>query len=200
MNNPSFNPHVGRSPEPSAHLSRPNNQPGAANGNQSPSLQVNKQARPEGIFWLPVEGWDDVPDNIRQAVHDILVPAYQRFVEQAQDELERSTGITFVHLLWMEICQQVRMALPLSTPLAIPDPLALAPPESVRELFAQYLQVMEAKKGITEILLKMRMLREFLERRDTVPAPAGAIGLPFSTAPRERTAFPLPADGRPQSR
>ena len=49
----------------------------------------------------------------------VLAPAYRKFVLDAPGELERSLGLTLVHLIWLEVCDHVRMA------LAVADSLSL---------------------------------------------------------------------------
>ena len=71
--------------------------------------------------WLPVgQRWNDLPEAVRQAVPRILVPAYRQFVLDAPDELQRSIGLTLVHLLWLEVCDQMHLV------EVVADPTSLA--------------------------------------------------------------------------
>jgi len=57
--------------------------------------------------WIPEDvDFHNLPEAVRQAVADIIEPAYRRLVAEAEDPLERSVGITIVHLMWLEILEQ----------------------------------------------------------------------------------------------
>ncbi len=49
--------------------------------------------------WVPEDvDFDKVPEAVRQAVAEIIEPAYRQLVTEAEDPLERSVGVTMVHL------------------------------------------------------------------------------------------------------
>jgi hypothetical protein len=78
--------------------------------NESRSLRpkVDDGPRPPGRpLWMP-EGTDleRMPVEIRQAVAEILRPAYEELVDQAGSGMEKSLGTSLVHLLWLEILEQ----------------------------------------------------------------------------------------------
>jgi hypothetical protein len=78
--------------------------------NESRSLRpkVDDGPRPPGRpLWMP-EGADleRTPVEIRQAVAEILRPAYEELVVQAGSGMEKSLGASLVHLLWLEILEQ----------------------------------------------------------------------------------------------
>lgn len=57
--------------------------------------------------WIPEDvDFHNMPAPVRQAVADIVEPAYRRLVAEAEDPLERSVGMTIVHLMWLEILEQ----------------------------------------------------------------------------------------------
>jgi hypothetical protein len=110
--------------------------------------------------WLPVgDRWDDLPEAVRQAVPRILVPAYRQFVLDAPDELQRSVGLTLVHLLWLEVCDQLRLV------EVVGDPTSLAAtlnnPESMID---RHLNLVAAKSQTAELLVKLRLVNEALAR------------------------------------
>ena len=74
----------------------------------TPGPKTPQVPRPAGApYWLPVGPfWDRLAEGVRRAVGEILEPAYRRLVVEARDELERSAGMTLVHLMWLEICDQ----------------------------------------------------------------------------------------------
>jgi hypothetical protein len=69
---------------------------------------MDEGPRPPGRpLWMP-EGADleRMPVEIRQAVAEILRPAYEELVDQAGSGMEKSLGASLVHLLWLEILEQ----------------------------------------------------------------------------------------------
>jgi len=132
------------------------------------------QPPPEELYWLP-QGhlWDEVPEPIRQAVRTVVVPAYERFVAQARDEMDRSIGMTLVHLVWLEVCQQTHMALGVANQRSIFS-MALAEEEVPR-----YLDLVRVKAQTTEVLLKAQFARELLRQREplrSLAAPVACLG------------------------
>ena len=121
---------------------------------------------PDVPYWLPADSrWDHLPEEIRQAVPRILTPAYRRFVLDAPGELERSMGLTLVHLMWLELCGQVQMA------VAAADPNALAAIlQNPDDLIDRHLHLVATKCQTAELLVKLRIMSEMLDR----PAPARA--------------------------
>ena len=57
--------------------------------------------------WVPEDvDFHKVPAAVRQAVAEIIEPAYRQLVTEAEDPVERSVGVTLVHLMWLEILEQ----------------------------------------------------------------------------------------------
>jgi len=136
--------------------------------------RANKQHEgpPDGApYWLPAGAfWEHLPEGVRRAVREVLEPAYQRLVRGAPGELERSAGITLVHLMWLEMCDQAR----LGEMIADRDSIASII-EEPEEWIARHLHLVAAKNSTAELLLKLSMVREALSRvgvpeRPTVPA------------------------------
>ena len=106
--------HPKRSPKPPTSRLRFRNPPcqeQQENAQKHHARPRSAAARPRRLPpWLPVgDRWNDLPEAIRQAVPRILVPAYRQFVLDAPDELQRSIGLTLVHLLWLEVCDQMHL-------------------------------------------------------------------------------------------
>ena len=93
------------------------------------ALPADAAARPS---WLPIgDRWNDLPEAVRQAVPRVILPAYRQFVLDAPDELQRSIGLSLVHLLWLEVCDQSRVTEVVadrSCLAAVPSLPALPPP------------------------------------------------------------------------
>lgn len=119
------------------------------------------------------ETWQHLPDGVRQAVSRVLAPAYRRFVLDAPGELERSVGLTLVHLMWLEVCDHVRLA------EAAADPTSLAAVLSnPEEMIGRHLHLAASKCRAAELLTKLRMVREAFE-----PPPAAALPAPAPLFP-----------------
>ncbi len=140
---------------------------------------------PDAPHWLPAGSrWNEMPEEIREAVSRILAPAYRRFVLDAPGELERSIGLTLVHLMWIEVCDQVKMAVVGANPQSLDA--VLSSPESMIE---RHLRLTTVKCQTAELLLKLRVVSETLQ---APPATGGAGCQPALAAPADLAA-PLPS-------
>ena len=123
---------------------------------------------PDIPHWLPTgQHWDDLSPNIRQAVPQILAPAYRRFVLEAPGELERSVGLTLVHLMWLELCDQIQLAAVVGDPSGL-DALLKNP----EDMIDRHLRLAAVKCQTAELLMKLRVVTEALQRPPTPPIPA----------------------------
>lgn len=128
--------------------------------------------------WLPVGSrWNDLPQEIRQAVSRILVPAYRQLVLDAPDELQRSTGLTLVHLLWLELCNQIHMV------DVVADPTSFAATmNNPEKMIDQHLNLVAAKSQTAELLVKLRLVNEALARSAVpVNTPLASSAVPLNT-------------------
>jgi len=130
----------------------------------------------DGPHWLP-QGpyWDRLPEAIKWAAREILSPAYRQLVVEAPDELQRSTGMTLVHLMWLEICDQIHMAQSVAdreSAFAIADP-----PDRAME---KHLPLVAAKCQVSELLLKLRL---FCHMQQSVAAPPTPLAIPERSVP-----------------
>lgn len=133
---------------------------------------------PDLPHWLPVDDdWHGLPKSVRQAVPQILTPAYRRFVLEAPGELERSFGLTLVHLMWLELCDQAKL-------VAAADPNSLdAVLGNVEQLTERHLHLVSAKCQTAELLVKLRLLGETLGADPLRPGPACQPALPVDAQP-----------------
>ena len=128
-------------------------------------------------YWVPSgTTWQLMPSGVRRAVSQVLSPAYRRFVLDAPGELERSIGLTLVHLMWLEICDQVRLADAAadetSLTAVLSDPTAL---------IGRHLHLAASKCQTAELLVKLRMVCEAFERPPAAVLPAAALPAPAQT-------------------
>ena len=150
-----------------------------ASTQEIPSVASNAAVprNPDAPHWIPAGNrWNEMPEKIRQAVSRILAPAYRRFVLDAPGELERSIGLTLVHLMWLEVCDQVKMAVVGADPNSLDA--VLSSPENMID---RHLRLTTVKCQTAELLMKLRMLGEMLQAR----RPLGqVVNLPWRPAGR----------------
>ena len=124
---------------------------------------------PDAPYWIPNDGrWKKLPQQVREAVPRILAPAYRRFVLEAPGEMERSIGLTLVHLTWLEICNQVKLA------EADPDSLE-AILNNPDDLLDRHLRLTTVKCQTAELLLKIQVVQNALERSGSSPGVANSV-------------------------
>jgi hypothetical protein len=160
-----------------------------------PSRNAAAERDPDVPYWLPAgDRWNDLPAEIRQAVPRILVPAYRRFVLDAPGELERSIGLTLVHLMWLELCGQTQLA------VAAADPTALAAIlQNPDDMIDRHLHLVTTKCQTAELLVKLRVMNEMLQRppapvQPALPPPLDVLGRVESGEGRvERVGLPTSA-------
>ncbi|MEN6458961.1 MAG: hypothetical protein ABFC63_08515 [Thermoguttaceae bacterium] len=109
--------------------------------------------------WLPADHrWQEMPAEVRNAVSGILAPAYRRFVIDAPGELERSIGLTLVHLMWIEICDQAKMVVIAADPQSL-DAILGRPDEMIE----RHLRLATVKCQTAELLLKLQAVHALLD-------------------------------------
>jgi hypothetical protein len=171
---------------------------GKARARKRPAAKRRKRPRPEPVpppgsdvpYWIPRDsGWTALSETTRQAVTQILAPAYRQLVLEAQGEVERSVGITLVHLMWLEICGQIPLA------PAVADPWsAVVLTGDPEVMVTRHLHLVAAKCQSAELLSKVRMVGEVL-RRGAVAAAA----LPYLPAPHPQPVVTVPAQPGPRA-
>ena len=130
--------------------------------------------------WLPVGNrWKELPQAIRQAVPRVIAPAYRQFVLDAPDELQRSVGLSLVHLLWLEVCGQIHLAEIAADPTSLAAVL-----HNSEEMIDRHLNLVTTKSQTTELLVKLRVVTEALSRpaAPALPRLPAPIVLPLGGA------------------
>ena len=97
-------------PEPTTGRTRRQARPARERNTSTAAKPATADPMRMSPLGAPRETWQLLPDGVRRAVSRVLAPAYRRFVLDAPGELERSIGLTLVHLMWLEVCDQVRLA------------------------------------------------------------------------------------------
>jgi len=66
--------------------------------------------RPRLPYFIPADlDFKQLPDGFRNAVDDIILPAYQELVLEAPTSLERSVGMTFCCNVWLDLLEQFQI-------------------------------------------------------------------------------------------
>ena len=59
-------------------------------------------------LWIPPGlKFDTLSPALQSAIKDIVDPAYHELVLLAQTAIERASGLTYVHLLWLELVEMI---------------------------------------------------------------------------------------------
>ena len=123
-------------------------------------LKPEEPAPPTGLDprrppWVPA-GVDlgFVPAEVVQSIDQIIVPIYEQLVVDAPDPLERSLGVTLVHLLWLETLQQFDMKREYTQICAVLDL-----PIDTGSTLAGHLRLIDSKLRAGSSLLRLRRLR-----------------------------------------
>lgn len=117
---------------------------------------------PSVPYWIP-PGVDlaDMPAELKAALAGVINPAYRELVLEAKPGLPQSTGLSIVHLLWMEVLDQLELAEP-------PPDLNLDPLAALRDnratTIARHLRLVGAKLKASELLLRLDQFKFACQR------------------------------------
>ena len=111
-------------------------------------------------YWVP-EGvvYDELPSTLRLAIRDVIEPTYRELVKTARPGLAMSTGLTIVHLLWLEILDQIALDIP--NQVVDSDFLAALDTSATdrQRLIERHLRTVGAKLKASELLLRLQALQ-----------------------------------------
>ena len=123
---------------------------------------------PPRPFWIPAGvDFDKLPAGAQVALREIIGPAYVELVASAEGALERSAGLTIVHLMWIEVLQQLEFGCEVAGTRSGLDYTALTNYEAL----AAHLRVAGAKTKMSSFLLRLKSVQAKL---DTIRANAQA--------------------------
>lgn len=112
------------------------------------------QADPSRPFFVPGGvDFEKLPEELQAAIRGVIDPAYRRLVLGARDGLEKSVGVTVVHLLWLELLDQFDLADDLD------GMLRPAVSEERRRSIERHLRVVGAKTKASQFLLRLHEFR-----------------------------------------
>lgn len=91
-----------------------------------------------------------LPEEVQVAITAVVNPAYRELVLEAGDALQRSAGVTTVHLLWLEILDQVELA------KNLPSSPNSETAEEHGKRIDRHLRIVGAKSKASQFLLRLR--------------------------------------------
>ncbi len=143
--------------------SRPQPSPALSTAPPTPrSPQPTDSSRPA---WLPSDqDLQRVEPGLQQAIRDIILPAYEQLVLQADDTLQRSLGMTIVHLMWLEVLDQLNLKRQYAQFCRLPQM-----GYDVAHEVDRHLRLIDAKMKLTKLLLRIRALRPADPAQDPAP-------------------------------
>lgn len=118
-------------------------------------------------------------------IPQVIEPAYEQFVLQSMDGLERWIGSTLVHLLWLETLHQLDLKREYGVMACIPELARVQESE-----IALQLRLVESKMKIGGFLLRIREARQRLG--ELARWPMRQVSSPPATE-----AIPAPPSGSP---
>lgn len=110
------------------------------------------ETRPRPHFLPPQLNWEELPDNVRAALEDIILPLHNDYVRGNRESLQRSIGASLVFLACEETLDQ--FSLGSSRIPGGPEPAA----DRAKEI-DRYLRLLGAKQktaALLERLIKAR--------------------------------------------
>jgi hypothetical protein len=142
---------------------------------------------PPAPLWVPNDAdLELMPQEVQQAVTQIIQPVYERFVIASDDPLEKSLGVTVTHLLWLEILQQADLKREYTEITAV-----LGTAQNHGQDIDQHLRIIESKVKVGYLLTRIRELRQRWNHH-----PADFPALPDPAAPTAIDVESTPAPDR----
>jgi hypothetical protein len=124
-----------------------------------PTKSESAAARDPNLpLWLPDAcDLERMPVEVRQAVAEIVQPAYAEMVQGAATGMEKSLGASIVHLLWLEILDQYDIKKDYTN-----NVLTLGMESNRKDAIAQYIRLIDAKLRVGNFMVRLRelLLRE----------------------------------------
>jgi hypothetical protein len=139
---------------------------------------------PEGRWTPPGIAFEMLPRPLQAALVELIGPLYEELVLAAPDGLQRSTGLTLTHLLWLEILEQYDLGRDYTV---VSGALGTASPDR-GPMIDQHLRLLDAKLRASHFLVHAR---DWARRCRREPRALGFDGP--SEAPRQLAH--APADG-----
>ena len=111
------------------------------------------QGRP---CFLPADiKWEALPEAVRAAIHEIVMPLYRVYVLENADPLQRSTGMSLVFLTTLEVIECVGNSRALFAHCSSDEES-----KARQQQIDRHLRLVGAKTKCTELLLRLEAWRE----------------------------------------
>jgi hypothetical protein len=116
-------------------------------------------------LWIP-EGvkFDTLPEALRAGLLEIINPAYQELVLEAPNALAKGTGLSYVHLLWCVLIDQLDLGKKME------EMLSRGPGAEVdHDAVDRHLRLLGAKHKLGKFLLQLRVFEaKYASFRDSL--------------------------------
>jgi hypothetical protein len=106
-------------------------------------------------LWLPADvDPASLPTGLRQAFKEIVNPAYKELVLEAPTALQRTVGLSYMHLIWLALVEQVALGKYLWHK---PRPESI---DTYQQISRGHLQLVGAKDKLAKFLLQAQHLHQ----------------------------------------
>lgn len=127
----------------------------------TPPLRTPPGPRP---LWIPPGlKFDELSPALQIGVTDILNPVYSELVLEAEDPLEKSCALTFVHLLWLELIEQIDLGQDMEPTLR-----ARQGTEPHEDKVLRHLRLLKHKDKAARFLFDVRRFHERIGKSDAL--------------------------------
>ena len=93
---------------------------------------------------------------MQSAITGIINPAYQELVLSASPGLEQATGMTIVHLVWLELLDQIELGRDFAASLQSPSATMQQHSEEHEQCIARLLRTVGAKAKQSLVLFRLQ--------------------------------------------
>jgi hypothetical protein len=103
-------------------------------------------------LWIPPGvKFETLSKTLQLALRELITPAYRELVLEVAGALEKSTGLTYVHLMWLELLQQIGLGEDVCPRLARGVTAA-----ALQDGIGGHLHLVSAKERVGRFLLQLR--------------------------------------------
>ncbi len=107
---------------------------------------------PDAPYWLPRgESWKQLPPLVQSAVQQVLLPLWNQLLRESAGPLDRSIAVSFVHLVWLELCDHINIGEVVGNRDSLWSRIA-----DIDGMIHKHLGLLEAKNRTSQLLAKVR--------------------------------------------
>jgi len=116
--------------------------------------KFNRHPRP---YFVPSDFmWSSLPEDVKEAVFNIVVPSYEELGLGAATALERQAGLSLSFILFLEILDQYEIGHQVAGQLGRG---AFGQSEDRQKHISQYLRLVHSKQHVANFLLRLQTLK-----------------------------------------